>query len=333
MSKVFKLKKFFTLEEAANYLSSSLEEQVSLTDIYMFALEKQLTLSVRLLNQAYALNGQFITQPYIDNNGHPVAYDLVTNEALDEEYLISLDDFLEVEDNKWLAFNDKVHLIDGIWDLAMIGMETLDVEQLYQKEVGGPEPLVAPISGLFLKREGLICKLQNSLLPPPILENMVILEQEMESFLHPKGLTIDDFLNCDEVSECLSRAEIDSLGQLSDIMQVELTDDEKFEDSITLEDHSCQFVIRKNELTRFEKSLNEEDSSPIQTEESLGSKQRNTLLVLIGALCHALNIDPSARGVTPSVEAMTELIGVPLSDDYIRDTLADVEAAIERRQK
>ncbi|MGS0681830.1 hypothetical protein [Shewanella sp. 30m-9] len=324
MSKTFKLKKFFTLGEAANYLSSSLEEQVSLTDIYMFALEKQLTLSVRLLNQAYALNGQFITQPYIDNNGHPVAYDLVTNEALDEEYLISLDDFLEVEDNKWLVFNDKVHLIDGIWDLAMIGMETLDVEQLYQKEVGGPEPLVAPVTGIFLKREGLICKLQISLLPPPTLENMVMLEQELESFLHPKGLTIDDFLNCDDVSEYLSRAEIDSLGHLSDIMQVGLTDDEMFEDSITLEDHSCQFVIRKNELTRFVESLDEEHIDLAKTEKPLGTRERNSYLILISVLLEEQGINPFLKGLTSPIKLMADKAGMSISEKTILKIIKEV---------
>ncbi|WIV88583.1 hypothetical protein [Proteus appendicitidis] len=58
MSNLLKIKKFFTLEEAAAYLSNALEVPVSLATLYQLISDRQLTLSVRLINQAYALKGQ-----------------------------------------------------------------------------------------------------------------------------------------------------------------------------------------------------------------------------------------------------------------------------------
>ncbi|ENC6708509.1 hypothetical protein ABKY54_003094 [Vibrio harveyi] len=47
MSKLLKLKKFFTIEEAGKYLSSVFEDNVSVSDIYGYALDRHLTLSVK----------------------------------------------------------------------------------------------------------------------------------------------------------------------------------------------------------------------------------------------------------------------------------------------
>lgn len=57
MSKLFKLKNFFTLDQVATYLLNKLGESVLLATIYQLIADKQLTLSVRLINQAYALKG------------------------------------------------------------------------------------------------------------------------------------------------------------------------------------------------------------------------------------------------------------------------------------
>lgn len=57
MSKLFKIKDFLTIEEAALHLSDVLEETVSLATLYQLIADKKLTLSVRLINQAYALKG------------------------------------------------------------------------------------------------------------------------------------------------------------------------------------------------------------------------------------------------------------------------------------
>jgi len=324
MSKLNNLRQFYTLEEAASRLTSSLGEHVSLTDIYRFALDKHLTLSVRLLNQAYALGGQFVSPSFSEVNAYLVEYDLATNELLDEPYLISLDDALQVEDDKWLVFDEKVHLIDSTWDLTMIGMESLDVEQLYQKEVGGPAPVVAAIRGIFLKQGDLICKLQNRLPPEPTDENLAALNDKLAWILRPKDLTLEDFLNCDDLSEYLNKAEIESVERLFESMQDQLFDYEKFDDSITLEDHSYQFVMRSSELLRFVQSLEEGGTSQTESDKPFGSKERNTLLSLISALLKSKGIHSSDRSNTSKIKVLTEKAGFTLSENTIRKVIKQI---------
>lgn len=57
MSKLLNLRELFTLEESAKFVTDLLGESVVLTDICQLALDGHLTISVRLINQAYASRG------------------------------------------------------------------------------------------------------------------------------------------------------------------------------------------------------------------------------------------------------------------------------------
>ncbi|WP_157198073.1 hypothetical protein [Methylomonas sp. DH-1] len=59
-SKIFKLKRFLTLPEAAQRLSVGLGEEVKETDILQFALDGHLTLSVNFVNTTYGIQGRHI---------------------------------------------------------------------------------------------------------------------------------------------------------------------------------------------------------------------------------------------------------------------------------
>jgi len=96
-----------------------------------------------------------------------------------------------------------------------------------------------------------------------------------------------------------------------------------------LDENDYVLVVRTKEVTRFIQSL---EDTP-QDEKPLASKERNSLLVLIAALCKEANIDHKQRGVVASLVAMTELNGTPLTDDTIRKILNQIEPAIERRSK
>ena len=54
MNKLLKLKQYLSIYDSADYLSATLEETVSVADIYELSLEGHLTISIRLTNQAYA---------------------------------------------------------------------------------------------------------------------------------------------------------------------------------------------------------------------------------------------------------------------------------------
>lgn len=106
-------------------------------------------------------------------------------------------------------------------------------------------------------------------------------------------------------------------------------EEEKYYPSGGLSEHEYVFVIRTQEITRFIRSL--EDSPTI--EKPLSSNERNSLLVLIGAMCKNVGIDPEQRGVAPSLVKMTEIVGAPLTDDTIRKILKQIEDAISVRSK
>jgi hypothetical protein len=67
--------------------------------------------------------------------------------------------------------------------------------------------------------------------------------------------------------------------------------------------------------------------------DSLSTKERNTLLVLIAALCKQAKFDWNAKGVSVSIAKATDEIGAPVTDDTIRNTLKQVDAAIASRSK
>ena len=50
--------------------------------------------------------------------------------------------------------------ISGVWDLAMVGAETLDIEHLYQQSTSGLEVTLVAIDGAFVMKGDVICQLQ-----------------------------------------------------------------------------------------------------------------------------------------------------------------------------
>ena len=303
MSKIFKLKQFLTVEDATRHLSQSLEEPVSLPDFYRFVVDEHLTMSVRFNSQAFAQSGK---------------------------YVCSQDD-----ESKALVFDKLVHVIDGVWDLAMIGTESKKIEALYQEEVGGLQPMLAEVNGFCLKRDEVIYKLQESLHLEGNKYNLNALESRRDHLLKLKGLSADELNQGSNslVFDCFSTSELDEFMSLNEaLIQNESGEYAESDAHLALEDVSYQFVIRTNELTRFVQALQDEPSSVLQEDKPLLAKERNTLLVLIGALCDELKIDPTERGVVSALTRITELAGTTLSGEVIRQILLKIPAAMERKR-
>ncbi|HIF9533776.1 TPA: hypothetical protein ACX6S0_002114 [Photobacterium damselae] len=323
MSKLLKLKSFFTIDEAKKYLSDSLEEPVSFSDIYRLAMDKHLTLSVRLINQAFAIKGVIITGE--DGDLVQVQTDLVTGEVLDEPYSVCIDDAIPIDVNKWFLFDEKVHIIDGIWDLAMIGVEALEVERLYQNEVNGPDPVVADALGIYLKQGNVVCRLQKESVDNTE-ETLANIQSGLEFILEPKGISVDDFLTRDSnnLYDNLTDDEIDNISFLFSFMGKQVDGIGNYEDSNCLADHSCQYVIKASELTRFIHSLQDDFTPPAQQDKKLTSRERNTLLTIIYALLNEQKIDPSKRGVASAIKLITDKSGRSVSENTIRKILSQV---------
>ncbi|KIO36321.1 hypothetical protein [Shewanella sp. cp20] len=303
MSKLFKLKNYFTVAEAAKHLSNLIEETVLLADLYRLVLDKHLIMSVRFNNQVYAQAGHYVCNQDDHSNA--------------------------------LVFDKLVHVLDGVWDLAMIGTESQEIETLHQEEVGGPGPMYPEVNGFCLKRAEVIYKLQKSLHLEGNRHNFNALESRRDNLLKSKGLTIDDLSESHNglVFDRFSSTELDEFMSINEaLMQDEDGNYIKNDDYLALENVGYQFVIRTSELTRFVRSLQGEPSSIVPAEKPLGTRERNTLLVIIGSLLNELNIDPSQRGVTTAVQTIVELKGMTVNEVTIRNILRQVAVVIDNRQ-
>lgn len=144
MSNILKLRKWLSIQDAAKYLTRALGEPVEPSDVLRFGLERQLTLSVDIVNRPRGCIGHMVSiedavvtkMPWFPT--HP---DLPTETRLG----------LPTADGKSIVqFEDQDVPVEGIWDLPMHGGERLDVESLYQQMAGLPETNMINLDGAFL---------------------------------------------------------------------------------------------------------------------------------------------------------------------------------------
>lgn len=324
MSKLFKIKDFLTIEEAALHLSDVLEETVSLATLYQLIADKKLTLSVRLINQAYALKGQI----FECNEGDLVEFksELTTGKALEQPYFdyVTDDNSIPIRPNKQFVYDIKAHLVDGIWDLAMIGEESLKVEHLYQNEVNGPESILTDTWGFYLKQGEVVCRLITKS-QEKVADVREAIYDGYEFWAGLRDLSVDGFMSLIEErgTEILSEDEREALDYLNHL--ADLPDDSLkfFEDSRSLEENSCQLVIKTDELTRLIQSLDMELDQPSQKDKLL-LKEHTTFLLLLYILLKEQSIDPYKRGMASPIRLMTENAGYPLSQNTIRNVLGQI---------
>ncbi|AIW16492.1 hypothetical protein VITU102760_05210 [Vibrio tubiashii] len=341
MSKLLKVKKYLTIEEAAVTLSNSLEEPVKVSDIYDLALENEITISIRLANKAFAVGGRYVNLEGHETGKFKADTDLLTGESLDVAYSVSASDALLVEEGKWLVFDDEIIAIDGVWDLTMIGVERQIVHGLYQNEVGGALPKPSGSRSFLVERGDVIYKLKTSL-PLQLNEaNSSALQIRLTDLLESKGLTYSNILDNPYALDNLSDDELEEYSQLT----LALSDDDLEEseeiklseqligsdEHLILDDFSYQFVIRTNELTRFVQSLDDDMPQSTQTDKPLGSRERNTLLTLIGVLSEEAGIELSVRGITTSIQYMMDKKGIAMSGETIRKVIRQVTDVMESR--
>jgi hypothetical protein len=319
MSKLFKLKEWLTLEDAANHISNVVGEPATIADLCRFALDGHLTLSIDFVNHAKVRVGKWMRTEDVEFK--IVENDIFTNEKLPIPCRLPTNCELRVKEDDWIALDKNVVSIDGVWDLPLIGAEAIDIEHYYQQMTSGLEVTLSYIDGAFVERGELICQLQTD-----------FEDNEFQMGSKANKLDVERFIIENEISEDKAKVLWDDY-KTDRVKYLKERESKKREDNYFpsggLGEHDYVFVVRTNELNRFIKSLEDDtlDEKPIT------SKERNSLLVLIGALCNEVHIDPKQRGVAASLVAMTELVGAPLTDDTIRKILSQIESAIDSRSK
>ena len=145
MSKLFKLKKWLTVAESATYLSLAFSETVTESDIYRLVLDRHLTLSVNLVNHGYARTGRSVG---IDDVDFYMSDNLVLasiNETVDRIIKIRGEDPFHkiissaaIGENQYFKYDVKNDFtrVGGIWDLVMVGNNSLNIEHMFQVLTG-----------------------------------------------------------------------------------------------------------------------------------------------------------------------------------------------------
>ena len=152
MSKLFKFKNWFSVEETANRLTSSLGEKVSASDCFQLAIDGHITISAMLDEGRYVIAAQVIKNTQrkvfeqwiietLDDGAiirSPAGEHFYSNEQLDYEY----------EDIERVG--DVFKITHGIYDLPMLGAESLDVMHAFDLSRGQSPREFHNMEGPFL---------------------------------------------------------------------------------------------------------------------------------------------------------------------------------------
>jgi len=173
-NKLLQLKEWLTVPDAARHLSNLFNEEVSEADVLQLALKKHLTLSVDFVNHTYGRRGKIVSEEDAVWGEMAMSPDLEkivrdsspeNAKKLDESKpkIVKYMKSLCIDAKRFINLADKVTTIHGIWDLAMLGDERLDVEHQYQMLTDGPEVTLTGLDGAFVEKEGgPICQLQEN---------------------------------------------------------------------------------------------------------------------------------------------------------------------------
>ena len=319
MGKLFKLREWLTLDEAAAHISNVLGESATVADLYRFALDGYLTLSVDFVNHASARKGKWLKKEQVEFK--PIENDLFSGEKLDIPFSMPANCEVRVSEDDWIFLEKPVVSINGVWDLPMVGAEQLDIEHNYQQLTSGLEVTLTTLDGVFVQQGDVVCQLQANFDNNEYQKGSKAQQKVMERFFSTNDVAED------EANELRAKYKEDREDYLKSRKNKPIEDN--YYPAGGLGEKDFVLVIRTEEVTRFIQSL--EDTSVL--DKTLNSKERNSLLVLIGALCKEVNIDPNKRGVAPALVEMTEILGAPLTDDTIRKILKQIEEAVALRNK
>lgn len=282
MSKLFKLKKWLTLDEAATHISTVLGESVTVADIYKFGLDGHLVLSASFVNIVKAKKITFIKkedikyQKVFPKGISNIQEGEYINAPINAKYPISKDYWLE-------SIEDKVVSLSGVWDLSMLGAEKFTIKQLYQQEVSsGVEVKMPEVMSVFVKGVDETYQLQ-------LLLTMAQFRERHKE-----------------------QSEIEGAGEKK--LMPRITESARAYPASRLDELDYDLVVKVKEITRFIQSL---EDAP-QEAKPLMPRERNTLLSVIEALLKKQGIDPSGKGVTSAIALTLEEQGVYLSDNTIR---------------
>ncbi len=320
MSKLFRLREWMTVAEAAQHLTGALGEPVQEKDVYRLALDNHLRLSVDFVNHAQASVGAIVGPEAIEQVELPIDFlpDFVT-EGKEGTFNVMMS--LSIGEDRYVNFDKEVRSIRGIWDLMMLGGERLDIEHVYQSTIGGPAVELTSLEGALVEKDGKVAKLMESFDNNEFQSGSKAQETGMEAYIAQKNIPHK------KAVEMRRRFKLERKAYLEKRSSSNREDD--YYPANGLPSDSV-IVVKTNAIIEFLQSL-DDPGSP--AEKTLQTKERNTLLIMIAALCNEAGIDYGKKGVAVAIEKMTENLGAPITDDTIRKVLHQIEDALASRSK
>lgn len=156
MSKLFNLKEWLTVPDAARHLSIVFGEEVTEADVLRLALDRRLRLSVNFVNGATGRCGRVVPIDEAEYKEVPALNGKGTLRLYEGPQL-----YFEGRAISVVKLEEEVRQLRGIYDLPMIGSEKLDVENEYQNQIGGPTVTLVGMDGAFVEgRNGLVAQIQ-----------------------------------------------------------------------------------------------------------------------------------------------------------------------------
>lgn len=344
MSKLYKLREWLTVAEAAKQLSISFGEEVTDADVLRLALDGHLRLSVYFVNHAKARCGKVIpweetdwwlfpdlggratkrARQELEGRPCPPKLEALTSElAPDErEKFYPLMRSLNIDGERFLTLSENVTTLQGVWDLPMIGGERLDVEHEFHNLTDGPAVTLTNLDGAFVEGlEGTICQLQED------FDNNEYEPGSLAALEKLKGRIAMEGIKPKDAEALLARHGEQRKAFL-----------EKRKNRVAKDNYypagglpgDSVLVVRTEVLRAFEQHIN---GTPARADKPMTTNERNSLLAIIAALCEHSAIKPQERGAANLIAELTEEIGASVSDDTVRRVLAKIPDALESRMK
>lgn len=273
MSKLFKVKQWVTAQQALEFLSLQLGEEVTPLDMLQLAVARKLKISVKFDHRVPARLGRMVPFKDVPTYELPSIREGEGTVSVADGYCLALNEECK-DDTPFACFEKEVSYIDGIWDLAMMGNEAIQITNALHGEMDAEFLDLINIDGTFLCRpDGTYANLQERLDP----------EDRKKGFYPADGLPENSVL-----------------------------------------------IFRTAELHRF---VAEIDAAPIG-EKPLETRERNTLYLIIAALCCDAGHDLAKSSKTAmAIQSTLDSMGINVGESTIRGHLKEISNALESRMK
>ncbi|WP_261544666.1 hypothetical protein [Burkholderia multivorans] len=305
MSKLFTLKQWLTVQEAARHLSRLFNEEVAESDIFRFALDGRLKLSVHFVNNAHANPGRFVAEDEVEWHEFEFPSD-------GEMKTLRLPEGIDVGDGRWIVLEPKVVTLQDVWDLPLIGAERLDVEHEYQRLTKGPEITLINIHGTFVENDaGIVCRL---------CEHFDDNEHMPGSAAYLKTMRYEMFnaMTPEEADQLRQNAEAQRIAYSQKMAS--LADNEKYYPSARLPEDGV-FVVRSKHLTQFISSLEEPKAK--SDEQSMSAKERSSVMKIIATLLSLSDLKggtyKQAEGIVNAAKDLGISVSVNTVDKFLKE--------------